>query len=348
MTAISVIVPTYNRAASLAEAIQSLLAQTWSDFEVVVVDDGSTDDTPAVVGQIADERVRYLRCAHAERSVARNRGLAAAEGGYIAFLDDDDICLPHRLECQAQYLNDHQDCDVVGSGCRIRWEGESRRTLWTPWRDADELSLLGCLLGRRPSLFACMFRRSVLAQMNHWFDARLVLAEDVDFVLRLVLACGGRATWLPEVVYEYRLGRNSPGRDVHLAERIRRTVLDKLFSRPDLSPEVRAQRQAVYAWHDVSAACTAYAAGQSRLAQFFLLRGLALRPILRTEGADLLVDYLALSAALQPDSDTEHSRLVNEVFDSLPSPLASWEAWRARALDQVQARRHSDVQAHSD
>ena len=347
MTAISIIVPTYNRAASLAVAIQSLLAQTWTDFEVIVVDDGSTDDTPAVVGRIADERVRYLRCPHAERSVARNHGLEAAKGAYIAFMDDDDLCLPNRLECQAQSLNDHRDRDLVGSGFYVQWESESRRWLRTPWRDGDELSLLGCLFGRRPSLWACMFRRSVLARMDHWFDARLVPAEDVDFMLRLLLACGRRAAWLPEAVYEYRLGRSSPAMDVHQAEGNRRTALDKLFARPDLPPEVRAQRQAVYAWHDVSAACTAYAAGQSRLAQFILLRGLALRPVLRTEGPALLVEWLALSAVLQPGLDAEHNRLVNRVFDHLPSPLASWEACRDTALDRVRTRPHGDVLPHS-
>ena len=343
MTAISIIVPTHNRAALLAEAIQSLLAQTWTDFEMIVVDDGSTDDTPTVVGRIKDRRVRYLRCAHAERSAARNLGLAAAVGDYVAFMDDDDLCLPHRLECQAKYLNEHQDHDLVVSGFRIQWESVSRRTLWTPWRDGNELSLLGCLFGRWPNLWACMFRRSVLMYMDHWFDAQLVRVEDVDFMLRLVLTCGHRAVWLPEVVYEYRLRRDSPAIDVHRSVCNRRTVLDKLFARPDVSPEVRAQRQAVYAWHDVSAACTAHAAGESRLAQFLLLRGLALHPLLRTRGPALLVDCLTLSAALQPGLDAEHSRLVNRVFDHLPSPIASWEAYRAPALDGVRTGRHSDV-----
>ena len=348
MSTISIIVPTHNRAASLAEAIRSVLAQTWTDFELIVVDDGSIDDTPAVVAQMADRRIRYLRCAHAERSVARNRGLAAAEGAYIAFMDDDDWCLPHRLECQVRYLNDHRGCDLVGSGFYIEWESESRRTLWTPWRDGDEVSLLGCLFGRRPSLCACMFRRIVLTHMDHLFDARLVPAEDVDFMLRLVLACSDRAAWLPGVVYEYRLRRSSPAMDVHQAERIRRAVLDKLYARPDLAPEVQTQRQAVYAWHDLSAVCTAHAAGESRLAQYFLLRGLALSPMLRARGADLLVDCLATSAALQPGLDAEHTRLVNRIFDHLPSPLASWEAYRASALDGVRTRRQSDATPNVD
>ena len=347
MTAISVIVPTHNRAAPLSEAIRSLLAQTWTDFEVIVVDDGSTDDTPAVVGRSADERVRYLRCVHAERSIARNHGLAAAEGAYIAFLDDDDVCLPHRLECQAEFLNEHENHDLVAAGFHIQWESESRRTVWAPWSDGDEMSLLDCLRGRRPSLCASMFRRGLLALMDHWFDARLVPAEDVDFMLRLVLACGPRAAWLPEVVYEYRLRRDSPAMDVRQAEGNRRAVLDKLFARPDLPPEVRAQRQAVYAWHDVSAACTAFAAGESRLAQFILLRGLALSPILCTEGPALLVGCLAQSAALQPGLGAEHSRLVNRVFDHLPSPLASWEACRATALHRVRTQRHSDILGQS-
>ena len=337
MASVSIIIPTYNRSASLLRAIESLLAQTWEDLDVIVVDDGSTDDTPAVVGRVSDGRVRYLRGEHAERSVARNLGLSEAAGDYVAFLDDDDICLPHRIACQARLLSERQEVDLVASGFHIEWVSESRRTFWAPWYDGSQPSLLGSLLGRRPSLCASMFRRSALARMDHRFDPDLVPAEDVDFMLRLVLACEGRATWVPEMIYEYRLRRDSPAMDVRRAERVRRAVFDKLFAHPGLPPRVAAQRESVYAWHDLGAVCTAYASGRYHLAQFYLLRSLALHPSLRIDGPALLVDCLALSALLQPGLDAEHDRLVNRIFDHLPPSLASWEPYRATALARVRS-----------
>ena len=337
MTAVSFIIPTYNRATLLAEAIQSVLDQTWFDLELIVVDDGSTDDTATVVAHIADRRVRYLLSKHTERSEARNIGLAAATGDYIALLDDDDLCLPHRLECQVLYLNGHQDVDFVGSGFHVQQEGESWRRAWHAGKPDEEVSLLGCLCGSRPNLFACMFRRSVLQGMDHWFDPDLVPAEDVDFVLRLILACNQRAAWLPELVYVYRLRRNTPSMNVQQMEPTRQAVLDKLFARPDLPPDVQAQRSAVYIWHDVTTACVAYSVGQPRLAQFILLKGLVRRPDLRAKGPDIVVDYLASAIKLQPDSHQNPARLVDRVFDHLPTPLQSWQAYRAKAIDRMQS-----------
>ena len=98
---VSIIIPTYNRAHPLKRAIQSVLNQTYQDFEVIVVDDGSTDNTEAVVKNLNDERVRYKR--HKKKkgvSATRNTGIASARGEYIAFQDSDDIWLPEKLERQ--------------------------------------------------------------------------------------------------------------------------------------------------------------------------------------------------------------------------------------------------------
>ncbi|MFC6974687.1 glycosyltransferase family 2 protein [Halomicroarcula sp. GCM10025709] len=103
---VSVVVPTYNRADTVGRAVESALAQTVTDIEVVVVDDGSTDDTAAVVTGIDDERVRYL--AHERnrgRSAARNTGIEAARGEYVAFLDSDDRWLPGKLDRQLAELS---------------------------------------------------------------------------------------------------------------------------------------------------------------------------------------------------------------------------------------------------
>jgi glycosyltransferase involved in cell wall biosynthesis len=93
----SIVVPTYNRADLLGVAIESVLKQTYSDWELVIVDDGSTDNTAEVVKNYGDARIRYIYQTNAERSAARNNGIAQATGRYICFLDSDDYYLPERL-----------------------------------------------------------------------------------------------------------------------------------------------------------------------------------------------------------------------------------------------------------
>ncbi|MBU1047346.1 MAG: glycosyltransferase [Candidatus Omnitrophica bacterium] len=99
---ISVIVPTYNRAHFLKEAIESVLAQTYKNLEIIIVDDGSTDNTSKLVEKFTDKRIIYLHQDNKGVSVARNRGIQRAKGEYISFLDSDDIWLPQKLQKQLE------------------------------------------------------------------------------------------------------------------------------------------------------------------------------------------------------------------------------------------------------
>lgn len=106
MPRVSVLIPTRNRAGLLRATIASVLAQTFQDFEIVIIDDASDDDTPSVIAGLADARIRYFR--HAENlgeAASRNAGLAHADGEYIAFLDDDDTWLPDKLAAQVEILD---------------------------------------------------------------------------------------------------------------------------------------------------------------------------------------------------------------------------------------------------
>ena len=110
---VSVIIPTYNRAGLLRAAIDSVLAQTFSDLELLVVDDGSTDDTQAMMRDFNDPRILYIRQENKGRSAARNVALARARGAYIAFLDSDDTYLPEKLALQVRYMDAHPDTGMV-------------------------------------------------------------------------------------------------------------------------------------------------------------------------------------------------------------------------------------------
>jgi glycosyltransferase involved in cell wall biosynthesis len=135
-TLVSVVVPTFNRAALLPTAINSVLAQTWSDLEVVIVDDGSTDQTRDIVQSIAiaDERVRYVYQPNGGVSAARNRALAHCRGAMIAFLDSDDAWLPWKLKAQVGILEAlpqvgmvWSDMNAVDVGGRVVFPNYLRR-----------------------------------------------------------------------------------------------------------------------------------------------------------------------------------------------------------------------------
>jgi glycosyl transferase family 2 len=111
---VSVVIPTYNRAAYLGEAIESVLNQRYRHLEVIVIDDGSTDDTPAVVARYAGA-IRYAWQPNSERGAARNHGLRLARGEFIAFLDSDDLWTPDKLDWDLDLLRRRVDCGVVYS-----------------------------------------------------------------------------------------------------------------------------------------------------------------------------------------------------------------------------------------
>ncbi|MDE3115120.1 MAG: glycosyltransferase family 2 protein, partial [Pseudomonadota bacterium] len=105
----SVVIPVYNRAELLRSALESVRAQSCQDFEIVVVDDGSTDDPAKTVAAFADPRIRCVRQNNRGASAARNRGIALARGRFVAFLDSDDCFLPHHLERMAKLLENTTD-----------------------------------------------------------------------------------------------------------------------------------------------------------------------------------------------------------------------------------------------
>ncbi|HJQ83323.1 MAG TPA: glycosyltransferase family A protein, partial [Candidatus Binatia bacterium] len=112
MATISVIVPTYDAAPYLRESLDSLLVQSTPEVEVLVVDDGSTDDTPAILASYGD-RLRVIRGSHEGYPVARNLGVTHATGEWIAFHDADDVALPDRLAFQRDFVGRHPGCDAV-------------------------------------------------------------------------------------------------------------------------------------------------------------------------------------------------------------------------------------------
>jgi GT2 family glycosyltransferase len=179
---VSVVIPTYNRAHLIGRALGSVAAQTRPAEEIIVVDDGSTDGTAEAVAKMA-AGVRVLRQEHAGVSAARNRGIAAARGEWIAFLDSDDVWLPRKLERQVDFVGAHPGAEAcqtdeiwMRNGVRVN----PGRRHHKPSGDIFLASLDLCLVS--PS--AAMLRRETLARVGG-FDAGLAACEDYDLWLRL-------------------------------------------------------------------------------------------------------------------------------------------------------------------
>lgn len=200
---VTVILPTFNRALSLPGAIGSVLSQSHRNLELIVVDDGSSDNTEAVVSAIADNRIRYLRLPlNAGQSAARNVGIEASRGDLVAFQDSDDSWRPHKLSRQVDILI--EDPDLAGVYCDLM-----RRQL-----DGSELLLeapalvVGTYFDDRMSLYqtyglgiqSCVFRRNVLTQADG-FREDMHCFEDLELLLRI--ARNQRMARIPEALVDY-------------------------------------------------------------------------------------------------------------------------------------------------
>jgi glycosyltransferase involved in cell wall biosynthesis len=188
MPRVSVIIATHNRAGYLREAIESVLAQSYRDFELIVVDDGSSDETREVVDSYGD-RACYLYRENGGECAARNSGLARARGEYIALLDDDDLFLPHKLECQVAALEQLPEAGMACSGTRQFLDGGRERAAGAslpvsgPARLEDVFGEL-LLWNRRVSVPGVLIRRACLDRVGP-FDERLVCAGDEEMWLRI-------------------------------------------------------------------------------------------------------------------------------------------------------------------
>ena len=128
---VSIVIPLYNKAPYIERALHSIRAQTLSDFEVIVVDDGSTDDGASIVAAYSDPRVRLIRQSNAGPGPARNAGIAEAKGEFIAFLDADDEWLPTYLEENVRSLEETgPELAAITSGYLEYPLGESKETMW--------------------------------------------------------------------------------------------------------------------------------------------------------------------------------------------------------------------------
>ena len=210
--AVSVIMPVYNGESHLRESIDSILDQSFTDFEFIVVDDGSTDSSASIVSAYRDSRIRFVQQESSGISVALNKGIKLARGEFIARMDADDISLPDRLDCQYKHLKSHSEIDILGGQAHIiDMYGE---VIGDKKKPVSQQAI------KRAIEFACplihptyMVRKSAYLELDG-YRARFPPCEDYDFLLR-ALDMGKGVSNLDKYLLYYRVNTefSRPARD---------------------------------------------------------------------------------------------------------------------------------------
>lgn len=232
MLNVSVIIPVYNRSTQLRAAIVSVINQTFKDFELIIIDDGSTVDIKSFIPE--DHRIKRLRQKNSGVSAARNAGIKLAQGKYICFLDSDDTWLPKKLEKQFQYMTENKDCLIsqtediwIRNGKRVNSHKKHQKKSGNIFFD----SLAICLIS--PS--AVMIKKELLGKVG-LFDETLPACEDYDLWLRITKDYPVGLIAEPLIV-RYAGHADQLSQKYPIMDRFRIKSLQKLLKNKDLKPE---------------------------------------------------------------------------------------------------------------
>jgi len=329
MPKVSVIIPTYNRADMVGDAIQSVLQQTFEDFELIVVDDGSVDDTLAVIGRYTDARLRYMYQENAGGPAARNRGWRNSIAEHILFLDSDDLLLPNALEALFTEASAHPNAGLVGGGYQYIDAQGTVLGQAQHWILSEQLDLARWLLDCPFIPSATLVRRGWL-ELVGGFDPAQEAAQDWDLWLRLA-ASDCPMAWLKRSICKYRLHQGGLTADLKRHKRGAIRALDKLFTQEDLSPHVSSLRGEAYAGVHLYAAAREYAAGQLDQARQDVICASTFVPEWIDSG--VLLERLIRMGDLSFVSGDQRA-YVNVVLENLPE-VVSHPGMRRRAIARV-------------
>lgn len=209
---VSVVMTVFNQEKYLAEAIESILGQTYTYFELVIIDDGSSDNTPGIISKYAekDNRIKVLKRENKGRVYSLNQGISLSSGDYIAIMDSDDISHKERLEKQVAFLENNRNVFLVGSKIKLQFNGidddytikERNRVLKTSNSELDRNDIFSTLNDSFKILHPTwMFRKELYTYVGGY---REHLCEDVDFIFR-ASSMGFIADRLDDVLLTYRV-----------------------------------------------------------------------------------------------------------------------------------------------
>lgn len=181
---VTVLLPVYNGERYLAETLASLFQQTYTDFELLIIDDGSTDSSADIIQRVADPRIRLLKNPkRLKLSGALNRGMRESKGKYIARMDADDIAFPQRLQQQFDYMEAHPEIGVCGTAIEIFGQGSPRKDIYPKTSEAIRAYALFDCPFCHPSV---MMRRDMFLQHDLWYDGAYYPTEDYELWSRAI------------------------------------------------------------------------------------------------------------------------------------------------------------------
>lgn len=314
----SVIIPAYNQAQFLGDAIQSVLDQTYQNFEIIVVNDASSDDTDTFIQRFNDPRLKYI--VHKENlrlSAARNTGIRAANGELIALLDADDFFHPEKLRLHVDFLREHPD---IGASYNARFNlNHSSKTIREIWRPPLTVSLVDFILGFPFVPSDLVIRRDWAFKVN-LFDPAVGTAEDTDFPCRLALA-GCKFAGVNRAL-NYRRYHSGRGRR-NLAGRLMDVtrVQEAVFSDPHCTEDALAVRCVAIKHHLMVIVSLALMQDETELAQKYIRDLIELDSSVLAGTPSALMEFL-LNESIA-DENQNHETILKKMLAQLPREL-SW------------------------
>jgi len=334
MPRVSIILPVYNGAKTIRATIQSALHQTFTDFELIVIDDGSCDSTRSILDECRDPRVTVRTYPNRGLAISRNRGLSLAGGEFVAFLDADDLWLPDKLRLQLAALDeDHEAAlayawtDYIDDIGRPMHPGQHARNSGAV---LDELLVNNFIeTGSNP-----VIRRGAIAECGG-FDESLSAAEDWDLWLRLAMRF--RFVVVPQTLLLYRVHPDSmSSADVIRQERCSLQVIEQAFHRVGASQSLKRQSVAnLYKYLTYRALTPPLSRGMATIALRFWRSAVTRRPALLVRSTFTTIALLKIAAALVLPFHAQ--RVLLETIRALPRPIALETAQSDRPLEDQSA-----------
>ncbi|MDB4433325.1 glycosyltransferase, partial [bacterium] len=331
---ISVIIPCYNTGQYLGEAISSVLSQTLQDFEIVVVDDGSTDNTRKVVDSFEDPRIHYIHQENRGLAAARNAGARNSRGPLIAFLDADDTLMPDKLEAQKTFLEEHPEYGLIAAHFeRVDAHGE-------PLNPSPVKNLPGGPISIADVLVDCPFATHATLFSREWFervgmyDEELEAAEDWDLYCRLAIA-GCRMYKMNRTICFYRHSPTSMSLRGRRQTEFMLRVVDKSFANPGLPTELRDLEPRARAETYLKGMARCYAGGDFEVAESYLRRALELLAELGELDCDHVAEHLhrLISYTKIADADAYYQGVLEHFPADAPGAPRARESILIKVLE---------------
>jgi glycosyltransferase involved in cell wall biosynthesis len=335
---VSVVIPAYNGADAMGDAIQSVLAQTYARIELLVADDCSTDGTRDVVRSVADPRVRLLT--HATNQgpdAARRTALDASSGDIIAYLDQDDLFLPGKIEAHVRHLAAHPQIGLTYNSFFVTTEPGQRVQLLSRPPEAPTLADLVCGFPLPPSTWVLRRRWAVLEDI---WDPRTMLRGREVVILGRLLVSGCRFSLVDQALNHRRIhpGRRfgSPASKCAEERRCQSIVLDDPRCAVETGhTRLEAEVNAWLVWANV-----ALAQGETESGLAMLRHALRLRPELSGGDPNRLAEYFLGHAVVEAeDAEDQLTRIVRQVENEVPG-VSSHLGWAVTQAHLIQGARH--------